>query len=300
MGDMSLDTSEKTQPRLSWRMRIIAISLTAALFIALGTWFAVSRTAGSDSSDLLHLDKQRAILDNSMNLYGPLVNKFSTRYLDLYLEEASDEAKQKVYDQETERLKRESRVNLNRLERMASSPALQRQEVASAFNEFKREYGAVIAYNDQLVINLTNINRSIGGVCTSLHSMNFGAEKYAEEYVKSADGCLAALLSAKDGSDQETTKLLSDVEAVIQKQRDSAQRVIDSKDAFERSIKSTLSVLDLLEINKPLSDADTRYDADVKAKYTELIEKANKSNTELERILKDSLEPVGAETKREG
>lgn len=298
--DMSLDTNGKSQQRITWRMRIIAISLTAAVLIALGTWFVVSRPASSDTSDLVHLDKQRAILDNSMNLYDPLVNKFSTRYSDVYFEEASDEDKQKVYDQETGRLKRESRVNLDRLQRMASSPALQKQEVASAFNEFKREYGAVVAYNDQLVINLTNIHRSVGGACASLHSMNFGAEKYAEEYIKTADGCLAALSSARDGSDQETTKLLSDVAVVIQKQRDSAQTVVDSKDANERSIKAQISIVKLLEINEPLSEAHTKYETDVKTKYAGLIEKANKSNTELERILKDSLEPAGTEMKSEG
>lgn len=281
-------------------MRIIAISLIAALFIVLGIWFAVSRTAGTERSDLIHLDNQRAIVDSSMNLYDPLVNKFSSRYSDVYLEEASDEDKQDVYDQETGRLKRESRVNLDRLRRMESSPALQKQEVANAFSEFKREYGAVIAYNDQLVINLTNIHRSVGGSCTSLHSMNIRAKEYAEEYVKAADGCLAALSSAKEGSDQETTELLSVPEALVQKQRVNAQAVVDSKDSFEHWAKSTLSAIALLDINKPLAEAQTKYEADVKAKYSGLIEKANKSNTEFERILKDSLESAGHDAKSEG
>lgn len=297
---MSLDTNEKTQQRHFWRMRIIAISLIAALFIVLGIWFAVSRTAGTERSDLIHLDNQRAIVDSSMNLYDPLVNKFSSRYSDVYLEEASDEDKQDVYDQETGRLKRESRVNLDRLRRMESSPALQKQEVANAFSEFKREYGAVIAYNDQLVINLTNIHRSVGGSCTSLHSMNIRAKEYAEEYVKAADGCLAALSSAKEGSDQETTELLSVPEALVQKQRVNAQAVVDSKDSFEHWAKSTLSAIALLDINKPLAEAQTKYEADVKAKYSGLIEKANKSNTEFERILKDSLESAGHDAKSEG
>lgn len=281
-------------------MRIIAISLIAALFIVLGIWFAVSRTAGTERSDLIRLDNQRAIVDSSMNLYDPLVNKFSSRYSDVYLEEASDEDKQDVYDQETGRLKRESRVNLDRLRRMESSPALQKQEVANAFSEFKREYGAVIAYNDQMVINLTNIHRSVGGSCTSLHSMNIRAKEYAEEYVKAADGCLAALSSAKEGSDQETTELLSVPETLVQKQRVNAQAVVDSKDSFEHWAKSTLSAIALLDINKPLAEAQTKYEADVKAKYSGLIEKANKSNTEFERILKDSLESAGHDAKSEG
>ena len=301
VGDMGLATNGELQQRPSWRMRIIAISLIAVLFIALGVWFAVSRTAGTERSDLVHLNNQRAIVDNSMNLYDPLVNKFSTRYTNAFSVEASDQAKQQVFDEETGRLKRESGINLDRLQRMESSPALHNQEVADAFNVFKREYGAVITYNDQLVTNLANIARSIGGACSSIHSkLNVSGEKYAEEYVKAADGCLAALSSAKEGSDQETTKLLSDVETIIKKQRDSAQTVVESKDGFERSAARIRSALALLEINKPLNEAQAKYESDVKAKYAAIIENANKSNTELERILKDSLEPAGQETKSEG
>lgn len=285
-----------------WRMRIIAISVIAALVIAaLGIWFAGSRTAGSEGSDLVHLNNQRVILDNSMNLYDPLVNKFSTRYTDAVAEEASDEDRQKILDEETGRLKRESSVNLDRLQRMESSPALKKQEVADAFSEFKREYGAVIAYNDQLAVNLANITKSVGGPCAAIHTkLNVAGEKYAEEYVGVADKCLAALSSAKEGSDEETTKLLSDVEALIQKQQGSAQAVVDSEDGFDRSVAGIFAGLALLDINKPLTEAQTKYEADVKAKYTEIINRANKSNAEFERILKNSLESAGPETKSEG
>lgn len=283
-------------------MRIIAISVIAALVIAaLGIWFAGSRTEGSEGSDLVHLNNQRVILDNSMNLYDPLVNKFSTRYTDVFAEAASDEDKQQVLDQETGRLKRESGINLNRLQQMESSPALNKQEVADAFSEFKGRYGAVIAYNDQLAVNLANIIRSIGGPCAAIHSkLNVAGEKYAEEYVEVADKCLAALSSAKEGSDEETTKLLSDVEALIQKQQGSAQAVVDSEDGFDRSVSGIHAGLALLDINKPLTEAQTKYEADVKAKYTEIINRANKSNAEFERILKNSLESAGPETKSEG
>ncbi|MDI3213273.1 hypothetical protein [Arthrobacter sp. AL12] len=296
-----MDTHGELQQRPSRRMRVIAISLAAVLLIALGAWFAGSRMAGTERSDLVHLNNQRAIVANSMNLYEPLVNKFTTRYTTAFSDEISDEGKQRAFDEETGRLKNESRINLDRLQRMDSSPALHKQEVADAFNEFKRAYSAVIAYNDQLVINSTGITRSVGGACSSIHSkLNVSGEKYAEEYVKAADGCLAALSSAKEGSGQETTKLLSAVEGIIQKQRDSAQKVVGSTGEFERSAASIESALALLEINKPLNDAQRTYEADVLMKQTEVVEKANKSNTEFERILKDSLESAGQELKSEG
>lgn len=303
-GNMSLETNGESQlQRPAWGIRIVAISVIAVLSIALGVWFAGvsvagSRAGGTERQDLVRLNNQRAIVDNSMNLYEPLVNKFFTRYTTTFSEEASDQHKQQVFDEETGRLQRESAINRDRLQRMESSPALSKQEVADAFKVFKQEYGAVVAYNEQRVTGMAAIARSIGGACASIHSkFNVNTDKYAEEYVKAADGCLAALSSGKEGSDQETSKLLTEVETVISTQRGTAQKVIDSKTSFERSGNRILSGLALLDINKPLNEAQTKYEADVKAKYSALIEKANKSNAEFERILKESIEPAGQETK---
>lgn len=303
-GNMSLETNGESQlQRPAWGIRIVAISVIAVLSIALGVWFAGvsvagSRAGGTERQDLVRLNNQRAIVDNSMNLYEPLVNKFFTRYTTTFSEEASDQHKQQIFDEETGRLQRESAINRDRLQRMESSPALSKQEVADAFKVFKQEYGAVVAYNEQRVTGMAAIARSIGGACASIHSkFNVNTDKYAEEYVKAADGCLAALSAGKEGSDQETTTLLTEVEAVISTQRGTAQKVIDSKDGFERSGNRILSGLALLDINKPLNEAQTKYEADVKAKYSGLIDKANKSNEEFERILKESIEPAGQETK---
>ena len=300
---MSLDTNGEPQQGPAWGIRIVAVSVIAVLCIALGVWFAGvsvagSQTGGRERQDLVHLNNQRAIVDNSMNLYEPLVNNFFARYTAAFSEEASDQHKQQVFDEETGRLQRESAINRDRLKRMEQSPALSKQEVADAFKVFKQEYGAVVAYNEQRVTGMAAIARSIGGACASIHSkFNVNTDKYAEEYVKAADGCLAALSSGKEGSDQETTKLLTEVETVISTQRGTAQKVIDSKTSFERSGNRILSGLALLDINKPLNEAQTKYEADVKAKYSALIEKANKSNAEFELILKESIEPAGQETK---
>lgn len=297
-GNMSLDTDGESQERPSWGIRIVAISVIAVLCIALGVWFVGSRMGGTERQDLVRLNNQRAIVDNSMNLYEPLVNKFAARYTAAFSEEASDQDKQQVFDEETGRLQREATINRDRLQRMEQSPALSKQEIADAFKVFKQEYGAVVAYNEQRVTGMAAIARSIGGACASIHSkFNVNTDKYAEEYVKAADGCLAALSSGKEGSDQETTKLLSEVETVISNQRGTAQKVVESKDGFDRSANRILSGLALLDINKPLNEAQTKYEADVKAKYSALIEKANKSNAEFERILKESIESAGQETK---
>lgn len=274
---------------------LVAAVVVAMVAAGLGTWFALSRPAEPARADVVRLDKHRVIVDNSMNLYDPLVQQFSGRYSNAISEKAGQPEEEKVLNQDRERIVRESQVNRDRLQQMAESPALQDQEVAESFKRFKDQYGAVIAYNDQLVVNTTNIYRSVGGPCAALHSsLNVASETYAQEYVKSADECLAALGTAKDGADAETTTLLSDVEAVIRGQRDKQQEVLDSKDTFERLSKSTIAGLALLEINDAFAKAQTTYETATKDKYTKIIESANSSNSEFEGVLKKSLEQFDA------
>ncbi|WP_286140261.1 hypothetical protein [Arthrobacter sp. Rue61a] len=274
---------------------LVAAVVVAMVAAGLGTWFALSRPAEPGRADVVRLDKHRVIVDNSMNLYDPLVQQFSGRYSNAISEKAGQPEEEKVLNQDRERIVRESQVNRDRLQQMAESPALQDQEVAESFKRFKDQYGAVIAYNDQLVVNTTNIYRSVGGPCAALHSsLNVASETYAQEYVKSADECLAALGTAKDGADAETTTLLSDVEAVIRGQRDKQQEVLDSKDTFERLSKSTIAGLALLDINDAFAKAQTTYETATKDKYTKIIESANSSNSEFEGVLKKSLEQFDA------
>ncbi len=297
MGDKSLEETISAPPRgRSGRTVIIVVALIAALVAAgLGTWFALSRPAGTGRADVVRLDKHRMIVDNSMNLYDPLVEQFSGRYSNAISEKAGQPEEEKVLSQDRERIVRESQANRDRLDHMAESPALKDQEVAESFNRFKDQYGAVIAYNDQLLINTTNIYRSVGGPCAALHSsLNVASETYAQDYVKSADECLAALSTAKDGADAETTTLLTEVEAVIRGQRDKQQEVLNSKDSFERLSKSMLAGLALLDINDAFAKAQTTYETATKDKYSKTIESANSSNSHFEGVLKKSLEQFDA------
>lgn len=280
----------------SKRTAIIVVAVVLALVAAgLGTWFALSRPSGPDRADIVRLDKYRVIVDNSMNLYDPLVQQFSGRYSNAISQKAGRAEEEKVLSQDRERIVRESQANRERLEQMAESPVVQDQEVAESFNRFKDQYEAVIAYNDQLVINTSNIYRSVGGPCAALHSsLNVASESYAQDYVKSADECLAALGTAKDGADAETTTLLTEVEAVIRGQRDKQQEVLNSKDTLERLSKSTLAGLALLDINEAFAKAQTSYETATKDKYSKIIENANSSNSEFEGVLKKRLEQFEA------
>ncbi len=297
MGDKSLEETISAPPRArSRRTVIIVVALVAALVAAgLGTWFALSRPAETGRADVVRLDKHRMIVDNSMNLYDPLVEQFSGRYSNAISEKAGQPEEEKVLSQDRERIVRESQANRDRLEHMAESPILKDQAVAESFNRFKDQYSAVIAYNDQLLINTTNIYRSVGGPCAALHSsLNVASETYAQDYVKSADECLAALATAKDGADAETTTLLTEVEAVIRGQRDKQQEVLNIKDTFERLSKSMLAGLALLDINDAFAKAQTTYETATKDKYSKIIESANSANSDFEGVLKKSLEQFDA------
>jgi len=280
----------------SGRTVIIAVALVAALVaVGVGTWLILSKPAGDGRADVVRLDKHRVIVDNSMNLYDPLVQQFSGRYSNVIAEKAGQSEEEKVLARDRERIARESQANRQRLDHMAESAALKDQELAQAFNRFKDQYGAVIAYNDQLLVNTTNIYRSVGGPCASLHSsLNVASESYAQDYVKNADECLAALRTAKDGADAETVTLISAVEAVISGQRAKQQEVLDSKDSLERLAKSTTAAVALLDINEAFAKAQTTYETATKDKYSKIIENANSSNSEFESVLKKSLEQFDA------
>ncbi len=275
----------------SGRTTIIVVIVVLAVVVAgLGIWFAMTRPSGPQRADTLRLDKERLIVDNSMNLYDPLVQEFTARYTNAVAEDAEQPEIEQVLTNDGEVLKRHSRANLDRLERMAGSKALESKEVADAFGTFKEHYGAVIAYQDQQVINTVNITASVGGPCASLHaSLNVSSETYPEDYVKTADACLGALADAKDKTDAETTQLLTDIGKVIKDQRDKQQKAVEAKSDLERLALKTTAAVALLDINNALLKARTTYEDTVKAKQTTLVESANAANAGLETALKKNL-----------
>lgn len=288
---------EPGRKRSRWTA-IVVVVVIAVVAAGLGTWFIASRPDGVERLDVVRLDKQRVIVDSSMNLYDPLMQQFSARYSSVFSEDATEQEKAQVLNQEGEQLKRDSRTNMDRLELMGSSPALKEGEIGDAYSEFKDHYGAVISFNDQLLINSASITRSVGGPCSPLHSkMNIASESYPEDYVKAADVCLAALEAAKDGADAETTTLLTDVQDVIRGQRDKQQEALDGKDDFERAGKRMIAGLAILDINDALLKAQTKYEGTVNDKYTQLVGEANDSNSKFQKVLQKSLDQFDAEAK---
>ncbi len=275
----------------SRRTGIIVVAVVLALVAGgFGAWFAFLRPTGVQRADVERLDKQRGIVDSSMNLYDPLLEEFTARYTNVVAEEEDEQAKEQVFNRESDLIKRESAANTGRLDAMAASPVTQEAEIAEAFRRFKDQYGAVIAYNDQRLINTANITRSVGGPCARLHKdLNVSGGNYAQEYVTTADSCLLALAGAKDKADADTVQLLGGIEEVIKGQRAKQQEVLDATDDLARLAKRTTAGVALLEINEALNKVRTTYEEAVKASSTKLVDDANASNAELERLLKARL-----------
>lgn len=296
--------SEGTVPaRGKGRRSVIVVVIVALVATAagIGAWLFFSRPAGIQRADVVRLDRERSILDNSMNLYDPLTQHFTARYTNVISEDAGEQEQDAVLKREGEVLKRESAANMARLDRMAESPALQDPAVSDAFGKFREKYGAVVAYNDQRIINTAHITRSVGGPCGPLHTeLNVRSENYAADYVKTADACLKALAEAKDGADAETKQLLTAIEDVIKGQRDKQQEVLDAEEGLARLAKSTAAAAAMLGINEPLNKARTEYEASVKEKSTKVVADANTSNQELEKALKSRLEQFEAAAKDGG
>jgi len=275
----------------SRRTGIIVVAVVLALVAGgFAAWFAFLRPTGVQRADVERLDKQRGIVDSSMNLYDPLLEEFTARYTNVVAEEEDEQAKEQVLNRESDLIKRESAANTGRLDAMAASPMTQEAEIAEAFRRFKDQYGAVIAYNDQRLINTANITRSVGGPCAPLHKdLNVSGGNYAQEYVTTADSCLLALAGAKDKADADTVQLLGGIEEVIKGQRAKQQEVLDATDDLARLAKRTTAGVALLEINEALNKVRTTYEEAVKASSTKLVDDANASNAELERLLKARL-----------
>ncbi|MFK4640332.1 hypothetical protein [Paenarthrobacter histidinolovorans] len=275
----------------SRRTGIIVVAVVLALVAGgFGAWFTFFRPTGVQRADVERLDKQRGIVDSSMNLYDPLLEEFTARYTNVVAEEEDEQAKEQVFNRESDLIKRESAANTGRLDAMAASPVTQEAEIAEAFRRFKDQYGAVIAYNDQRLINTANITRSVGGPCAPLHKdLNVSGGNYAQEYVTTADSCLLALAGAKDKADADTVQLLGGIEEVIKGQRAKQQEVLDATDDLARLAKRTTAGVALLEINEALNKVRTTYEEAVKASSTKLVDDANASNAELERLLKARL-----------
>lgn len=297
MGDQTLDETNKDSGRSnSRRTGIIVVVVVLALAAGgFGAWFAFLRPTGVQRADVERLDKQRGIVDRSMNLYDPLLEEFTARYTNVVAEEEGDQEKELVFTRESDVIKRESAANTGRLDAMAASPVAQEPEIAEAFRRFKDQYVAVIAYNDQRLINTANITRSVGGPCAPLHrDLNVSGGDYAQAYVKTADSCLLALAGAKDKADADTVQLLQGIEGIVKGQRDKQQEVLDATDDLGRLAKSTTAGVALLDINDALNKVRTTYEDAVKASSTKLVDDANAANAELERVLKSRLDQFKA------
>ncbi|MDR6637274.1 hypothetical protein [Paenarthrobacter nitroguajacolicus] len=286
------DSGRGKSRRTSIIVVVVVLALAAGGF---GAWFAFLRPAGVQRADVERLDKQRGIVDRSMNLYNPLLEEFTAPYTNVVAEEEGEQEKEQVFNRESDLIRRESAANTGRLEAMAASPVAQEAGIAEPFRRFKDQYGAVIAYSDQRLINTASITRSVGGPCAPLHrDLNVSSGDYAQDYVKTADSCLQALAGAKDKADADTVQLLQGIEGIVKGQRDKQQEVLDATDDLGRLAKSTTAGVALLDINDALNKVRTTYEDAVKASSTKIVDDANAANAELERALKSRLEQFEA------
>ena len=262
---------------------ILILAVVIAALVALGM-LAVNALRQPQKQDFAQLDTQRQVLDSSMNLYNPLVTGYSSDYTNVFSEERPAEESDAVKKDYVDMMERERTVNTERLDRMASSPALRNADVKQAFEPFRRNYQAVIDYYDQETQNLTNVIGSVAGSCTKLNKLNFAADGAASDYIKLADGCLKALNDAKSGSDADTKTLLGDVETIIKERRDKFNDAV-GKEGVEESARQMIAVVSLLDFNTDLKTVQSKYESAVQKKYIDLVNKANESNAAFEKAL---------------
>lgn len=272
------------------KIRLIpaVIAVSAALIIAAVATIAVSALRQPDTADFVRLDYQRQAVDTSMNVYVPLFSGYTAEYANVFTEKRSADEQAALKAQYGETLETETKVNRDRLDGMRASTALKEPEVKSAFATYDKAYQAVIDYYEQYAVNVANISESVAGKCDLNRDLNVASATLAEDYTKAADVCLTALAEAKEGSDEPTKKLLTDVESLVKNRRDAFKKAID-KEGFEQTYTRLSALITLLSINTELNTIQTEYETVVKANYTELVDDANDANQALKRTLEDRI-----------
>lgn len=264
----------------------VILLTTVLVLMLIGAVVVVNLMKQPGKADYQSFDSQRQIVDSSMNVYIPLFDGFTSEYLNLHVEERSDEEKTAFKEQYFEVFEQEQRVNESRLKAMASSVALKEPAVKTAFESFQAKYSAVVEYYAQRTKNIANITETVAGPCARMSQLNVSKESFASDYTAAADTCLQALTIAKKTSDPATSALLSDVEALIKTRRDKFQDTIGTE-GFEKNARTMIAIVELLDINTDVKKAQDAYLAKAQVEYAQLVKDANAANAALTEALKD-------------
>lgn len=268
------------------RPKKLILLVAAILLLIVGVVVVMNLTKQPGKADYQSFDSQRQIVDSSMNVYIPLFDGFVSEYLNLHVEERSDEEKTAFKEQYFEVFEEEQRVNEARLKRMASSVVLKEPAVKAAFESFQAKYSAVVEYYAQRTKNIANITESVAGPCARMSQLNVAKESFASDYTSAANTCIQALATAKKTSDPATSALLSDVEALVKTRRDKFQETVGTE-GYEKNARTMIAIVELLDINTDVKKAQDTYQTKAQAGYSQLVKDANEANAALAEALKD-------------
>lgn len=274
-------------------VRLISLLLVTVAFIGLLVAVIIPMLRQPETADFKRLDLQRQAVDTSMNVYGPLLADYSGEYANAFNEDRSSDEQTALKERHAELLKMERTANIERLDTMRSSVALKKSEIKSAFQEYEAAYRAVVEYYDRYAANLAIMTETVAGKCDLNSDLNVASASIAEDYTKAADACLSALSSAKKTSDEPTKKMLSSVEKLVKTRRDAFSKAI-GKEGLEGSATKISALASLLSVNSELKPIQSQYQADVKAEYTELVNRANDSNNALKKALQPFVKTEGS------
>jgi hypothetical protein len=281
------------------RPAIVAGLVALILAVAAVAWWGIAQgTAQPTKADYARFDIERALLDTSMNAYDPLLAAYTSEYTNAYIEERSGDETNPIRTHHEDILKDESALARARLERMKASVVLKDQAIAQPFDEFYKSYQAVVDYYDQYADSVSRITESVAGPCSQMSKLNVARASFASEYTKAADRCLDALATAKEGSDKDTSDLLTAVEKMVRERRSKLQATI-GKEGAEFSATQMIALTSLLQTNNEVEKAQNAYSSAVQATYKKVVDDANRANKALAGALSEHVDTVSTPTEDE-
>lgn len=274
------------------RIKIFSgIGVGIVLCIAALVYVLVQNAAAQPSQrDYRHLDNQRSAIDTSSEAYDPLLEDFSVRHRTAYMEDFSSDRKSDITQRYNTSFDNEVKLSEQRLTDMEASLALKNERVHTKYQQFARDYRALLGYYKQYKSTGTELVGAISGVCKKVTRLDPGDDDYAKKFVVASDKCLTALAKAKKATTTSAKGMITSLEKMYSARQDAFKKVAKEKNETVRAAELTGALITLLSINSELAQIQSDYEAAETKEYDTIKSDMNASSGALHEVLKQLFE----------
>ena len=263
----------------------IAAALVAIVALGVLAWWGVSRQiAQPEAHDYAQLNADRQIADGRVGAYEEIFADYYDTYVAAFASGLADKEKQELHHAAQEKLEAEQKASTSLLRAMSSSVTMKNEDVKARFDEYEKQYQAILGAGEQGFVTYTNMVKSVGGPCKQTTQVTFTTRAGARDYVRVADECLAALEQAREGSDELGRTYFSDITAAVKAQRAKFEAYGNSS-ASTVGAARTDALSSLVEMNTKMVELQATYQQRMKERDAALQDEYKKASDALADVL---------------